>query len=201
MLLCTTLIAGCSHLREQVSTEPDGWQLQQERNGTIDAWYISGRLGVKTEQQNGSLDIFWNQQGERYQIRLIAPFGQGAYFIYGEAGKVTIVDAKGGRHTSDNADELFAAYLGVRLPLSSLQHWLRGLPAAAPQRLQWDEAGMLYIVEQLGWRVEMARYAEASGYMLPYAFYLSRADQPELSVQLRLGQWQLHELPALEPAL
>jgi len=63
--------------------------------------------------------------------------------------------------------------------------------------LTWDEQGNLYIVEQDGWRVEMARYHELDGMKLPQAFYLSRSDQPELMIKLLLSQWRLSDLPAL----
>ena len=199
IVLCTyALTAACGHVPDKTSQQPAGWALQQASNSAIDSWYVEGRLGVQTRLQGGSLDVFWNQQGEHYQIRLIAPMGQGAFFINGDAHSVTLTNADGTTHTSDSADDLFSQSLGVKLPLASLRHWLRGLPDAGSHELQWDELGRLNIVEQLGWRVEMTRYRATAEHTLPHAFYLSRADQPELMVRLLLRNWQLEDLPALE---
>lgn len=191
-------LSACGHVHDKTSQAPASWATQQSRNSSIDGWYLQGRLGVQTEKQGGSLDVFWNQQGEHYQIRLIAPMGQGAYFIQGDTRRVRLTHADGSISTSDNADELFRQSLGVRLPLASLHYWLRGLPAEGDTRLQWDEQGQLNIVEQLGWRVEMTRYRPEAEFNLPHAFYLSRADQPELMVRLLLRSWQFQDLPALE---
>ena len=200
MLLWLASLASCGHVHDKTSQPPAGWVSQQAANSALDSWYIQGRLGVQTEKQGGSLDVFWNQQGERYQLRLIAPMGQGAFFIEGDAQQVSLTNADGSIHSSDNPDALFSQSLGVSLPLASLHDWLRGLPAREDKRLQWNELGQLYIVEQNGWRVEITRYRDQAGYQLPHAFYLSRADQPDLMVRLLLRSWQLQDLPALEAA-
>jgi hypothetical protein len=36
----------------------------------------------------------------------------------------------------------------------------------------------------------MGRYKAVADYELPYAFYLEREDQPELSVRLLVREWQ-----------
>jgi outer membrane lipoprotein LolB len=198
-VLCLGLLAGCSHLREQSADAPAGWTEQRAKHSALDSWYVQGRLGVQTAHQGGSLDVYWNQQGEHYQIRLLAPMGQGAFLITGDASAVRLQRASGETQTANNADQLFADSLGVSLPLKSLQHWLRGLPASAAAQLQWDVLGNLYIIKEDGWRVEMARYHRQQALNLPHQFYLSRADQPELMIKLVLSSWQLTDLPALAP--
>jgi outer membrane lipoprotein LolB len=193
------VLTACGHVQEKTFQVPDDWESQQAHNGTIDSWYIQGRLGVQAEHQGGSLDVFWNQQGEHYQVRLIAPMGQGAFFVDGDQRRVTLTNADGITQTSSSADQLFSQSLGVSLPLASLQRWLRGLPAEGDASLQWNDQGQLNIVEQGGWRVEMSRYRPEADFNLPHAFYLSRADQPELMVRLLLRSWQLRDLPPLEP--
>lgn len=197
-LICPLVLIACSHLREQAAETPAGWDARQAKYRQIDSWYVQGRLGVQTEHQGGSLDLFWNQQGDRYQIRLVAPMGQGAFFITGDSHAVTLRNAQGEIRTSDSADALFSESLGISLPFKNLQYWLRGLSAETDKDLKWDEQGNLYLLDHRGWRVEMARYSQQAGFSLPHAFYLSRADRPELSVRLLLGTWKLSDLPVLE---
>jgi outer membrane lipoprotein LolB len=199
LLFCLALLTACGHLRERSAEAPDGWTEQAAKQAALTSWYVQGRLGVQSAHQGGSFDVFWNQQGERYQIRLIAAMGQGAFLITGDNQSVSLQDANGDIQTASTADQLFTDSLGVDLPLENLHSWLRGLPAAGDSRLRWDQQGNLYIVEQGGWRVEMARYRNVDDLKLPQTFYLSRADQPELQIRLLLAQWQLNDLPALTP--
>lgn len=191
------LLSACGHLREQSSATPPGWAEQAAKQRAISAWYVEGRLGVQTATQGGSLDVFWNQQGQPYQIRLIAPLGQGAFLVTGDADSASLQTINGEIRSAASADQLFADSLGVKLPLASLRSWLRGLPAAGDSELRWDEQGHLYIIEQDGWRVELARYQKQDDLILPHAFYLTRRDQPELMIRLLLRSWQLRDLPAL----
>lgn len=198
VLLALTLGA-CGHLRERSDKAPADWPERAARLASIDSWYVQGRLGVRSTDQGGSLDVLWNQQAGHYQMRLLAPMGQGAFFIDGDARGVSLLGADGELRTAASAQQLFAETLGVSLPLTSLQRWLRGLPGADAHELQWDAEGHLYILQEQGWRVEITRYQKVDGIELPHAFFLSRADQPELMIRLILRSWQLRDLPAFEP--
>jgi outer membrane lipoprotein LolB len=196
-ILGFVVLSACSHLREHSAEVPAGWKQQLARQSALTSWYVQGRLGVQTEYQAGSFDVFWNQQNARYQIRLIAPMGQGAFQVDGDAQFVRLRSANGEVRIAPSAEELFKDSLGVGLPLKSLQSWLRGIPAPGDRQLQWDKQGNLYLLKHGEWRVELARYHKQGGLKLPQAFYLSRADQPELSIRLLLRKWQLTDLPAL----
>ena len=147
---------------------------------------------MQTEFEGGSFDVFWQQLADVYEIRLIAPMGQGAVHIAGDNGGVTISLADGQTEYSQDADELFAAMTGLSLPVNGLQDWLRGMPIQGEeiQNISWNEHGQLYKLEQRGWRVEMGRYKAIASYDLPHAFYLEREDSPELSVRLLVREWQ-----------
>lgn len=198
VLLCLSVLAACSHVREHQTNFPANWDENLQQKSAVHSWYVQGRLGVQTEESGGSLDVFWNQQYDNYQIRLIAPLGKGAYFISGGEHEVSLTDARGEEYISHDPDDLFAKSLGVRLPLTSLQQWLKGLPDKADTNLQWDDQGSLSRLEQDGWKVELARYSKVGMQMLPHAFYLTRDDQPELMVRLLLRSWQLDNLPDLK---
>jgi len=196
-ILGFVVLGACSHLREHSTNVPVGWSQQLARQSTLTSWYVQGRLGVQTANQAGSFDVFWNQQNARYQIRLIAPMDQGAFLVDGDAHVVRLRSSSGEVRIAPTAEQLFKDSLGVGLPLESLQSWLRGVPAAGDRQLQWDKQGNLYLLKHGEWRVEMTHYRKLNGLKLPQAFYLSRADQPDLSIRLLLRKWQLADLPAL----
>ena len=190
-LLISTL-ASCATVSEQVFESPADWDSRQQHNQQLTHWSIKARLGVQSETDGGSFDVFWQQRADAYNVRLVAPMGQGAVLINGNDDGVTISLADGSTEYSEHANELFTAMTGLPLPVEGLQDWLRGMPMRGEETgtISWNEQAQLYKLEQSGWRVEMSRYKTVAEYELPHAFYLEREDQPELSVRLLVREWQ-----------
>jgi outer membrane lipoprotein LolB len=187
-----SILASCASVSEQVLDRPADWEARLQQHQQIEDWTIKARLGVQSETDGGSFDVFWQQVADAYEIRLIAPMGQGAVLINGDNSGVTIRLADGQTAFSHDADALFSSMTGLSLPVNGLQDWLRGMPIPGEeiQNISWNEQGQLYKLEQRGWRVEMGRYKAVADYELPHAFYLEREDQPELSVRLLVREWQ-----------
>ena len=191
-LILAVLLASCASLSEQVLQQPADWEQRLAHHKHIDSWTIKARLGIQTEYEGGSFDVYWQQLLDAYDIRLIAPLGQGAVQITGDSAGVTIDLANGQSEYSEDAEALFASMTGMSLPVGGLQDWLRGMPIEGVkiQRASWNELGQLYKLEQSGWRIEMNRYKTVAGFELPHAFYLEREDRPELSVRLLVREWK-----------
>ena len=187
-----SILASCASVSEQVFESPADWEQRLQQNQQLTDWTIKARLGVQTETEGGSFDVFWQQVADIYELRLVAPMGQGAVHINGDDGGVTISLADGRTEYSQDADQLFTAMTGLALPVQGLQDWLRGMPiqGEAIHNISWNEHGQLYRLEQNGWRVEMNRYKAIADYELPHAFYLEREDRPELSVRLLVREWR-----------
>jgi outer membrane lipoprotein LolB len=187
-----SILSSCASISEQVLDRPADWEARLQRHQQINDWTIKARLGVQSETEGGSFDVFWQQLDDAYDIRLIAPMGQGAVLINGDNAGVTISLADGQTEYSHDADALFKSMTGLSLPVNGLQDWLRGMPiqGEAIQNISWNEHGQLYKFEQRGWRVEMNRYRLVADYELPHAFYLEREDRPDLSVRLLVREWQ-----------
>jgi outer membrane lipoprotein LolB len=182
----------CSYLPKATSQSPDNWLQTVAQRQQLSSWKLTGRLGMQTENNGGSLDLFWNQNDDVYKIRLIAAMGQGTILIQGNAHGVMLRTSEGEAY-ADNADELLADSLGVSVPLSGLHDWLRGVPAVdrPVQKQLWDEQGQLHKLVQDGWNIEMSAYKKVGKHNLPHAFYLDRDDQPELEMRLLIRQWTL----------
>ena len=186
-----SILASCASITEQVLDRPEDWEARLQQHRQIEDWTIRARLGVQSETDGGSFDVFWQQVADAYEIRLIAPMGQGAVLINGDSNGVKISLADGRTEYSNDADELFSSMTGLSLPVNGLQDWLRGMPVQGEeiQYISWNEPGQLYKLEQRGWQVEMGRYKAVADYELPHAFYLEREDRPELSVRLLVREW------------
>lgn len=186
-----SILASCASITEQVMDRPQDWEARLQQHQQIEDWTIRARLGVQSETDGGSFDVFWQQVADAYEIRLIAPMGQGAVLINGDSNGVKISLADGRTEYSNDADALFLSMTGLSLPVNGLQDWLRGMPIQGEeiQYISWNDLGQLYKFEQRGWQVEMNRYKTVADYELPHAFYLEREDQPELSVRLLVREW------------
>ncbi len=187
------LLTACATAPEHVSDQPPDWLQRLQHNRQISDWAIKGKLGVQTATEGGSFDLFWQQRDASYEIRLIAPLGQGAVYIQGNADGVTIRTHDGREEFAEDADALFISMTGLSLPVTGMQDWLRGTPIQGNsiESISWNEHGQLYKLKQRGWNIEMNRYKPTGKNELPHAFYLGRDDQPELSVRLLVRQWEL----------
>jgi outer membrane lipoprotein LolB len=190
--MLVALLASCASISEQIKHQPADWNARLEHHNQISEWTIKARLGVQTETEGGSFDVFWQQSADVYDIRLVAPMGQGAVLIKGDREGVTISLADGRTEFDTDAEALFASMTGLSLPVNGLQDWLRGMPIQGEKihKPRWNENGQLYKFEQRGWRVEMNRYRQVADYELPHAFYLEREDRPDLSVRMLVREWQ-----------
>lgn len=190
------LLAGCAGLTSRESLEGEGspalWQSHKQQIGSLDAWQISGKVGIRAAQDSGSGTLFWLQRQDYYDIRLSGPLGRGAARLTGRPGDSQLEVANQGRYQAASPEQLLQQQLGLNLPVSHLLWWIRGLPAPdSRSRLTLDRDSRLAQLSQDGWQVEYLRYAEQDGYWLPERLKLSGHD---LQVTLVIKDWQPRQL-------
>lgn len=195
LLLAVYLITSCSSLPEVVSVQPEAWHDIIQQKNKIKSWDVKGRLGIQTEQDGGVFDFFWDQNKEDYTIRLIAPLGQGAFYIEGDSKQVSVRNSKGIKQDSSNPETLFKEHIGIDLSVGNLRAWMLGIPDVhlSVESLLWNEKGQLYKLEQAGWKIEMLRYQKVEDTVLPHFIVLQRDDRPELIVRLIIRRWTLND--------
>jgi outer membrane lipoprotein LolB len=169
---------------------PAGWEASKAQREKISQWELRGRLSVQTQHDGGVMDLVWRQFDDVYSIHLIAPLGAGSYMIEGNADYAVIRYPDGERQTVEDIDSVFEKVLEVKLPVSALKDWVRGLPAhkLPVDKIVWNDKGLINRLYQSGWNVEMTRYT--GGHLLmPHAIYLGHLKQSDIDVRLILNQW------------
>ena len=121
---------------------------------------LSGRLALRVEASPGqpsrsfSADFDLRGDAERGTLRLTGALGATLAEVRWQPDSAELTDAQGTR-AFDTLEAMSQALFGEALPLGALTDWLRGRPwagaASAP-------AGRGF--EQLGWRVDLASFAE-----------------------------------------
>ena len=138
-------LAGCSAL----APRPDG-----------PADTLAGRLSLRIDgQPQRSISAGFELSGTpaQGQLLLSGPLGTTAARARWSAGQAVLSSA--GRDTPfADLDSLAAAALGESLPMAALFDWLRGRAwPGAPASARGDRTAGF---EQLGWQVNLARWAE-----------------------------------------
>lgn len=190
------LLAGCAGLTSHEALEGEGspalWQSHKQQIGSLDAWQISGKVGIRAPQDSGSGTLFWLQRQDYYDIRLSGPLGRGAARLTGRPGDSQLEVANQGRYQAASPEQLLQQQLGLNLPVSHLLWWIRGLPAPdSRSRLTLDRDSRLAQLSQDGWQVDYLRYTEQGGYWLPERLKLSGHD---LHITLVIKDWQPRQL-------
>jgi outer membrane lipoprotein LolB len=160
-------------------------------------WAISGKLGIKTEQESHSTLLNWNQQDDRYHIYVTTPIGTSVAQINNDGHAVELVLSKTEKYQSNSLDELLWKQLGWSLPADHLFYWVRGLPApAAVDSYQVDAQFHLIKLTQSGWSISYTDYMNVRGYALPKKMVITH---PDLKLTLLISEWRISDV-ALPPS-
>lgn len=190
------LLTGCAGLISHESVEGQGnqaaWEAHKEQLSALDAWQISGKIGIRAPKDSGSATLFWLQRQDYFDIRLSGPLGGGAARLTGRPGEVLLEVANKGRYKAESPEALLQQQLRMNLPVSHLLWWVRGLPAPdTKSNVTLDTESHLSRLTQDGWQVEYLSYVEQNGYWLPERIKLHGQD---LQVTIVVKDWQPRQL-------
>jgi outer membrane lipoprotein LolB len=193
LALLVLLVPGCATLPPESEPSADGRRLFRDREVEIESlsnWTFNGRVSVKADDEGWTARIRWDQKGERYDIRVVAPFGQGTFLITGSPGAVVLTDRDGVTHSAAAPEQLLDRELGWTLPLTGLLYWVRGItdPEAAIDHMLLDDEARLRDLQQSGWRISVLDYRPVERLQLPARMFML---SDRLEVRLAIQQWRL----------
>lgn len=191
LILTSVLLSAC----QSTPQLPDNIKQQQKALARLSSWQAEGKIAINMRGERQSASFDWQQQRNNYVIHLFGPFGQGATWLKRTSRSVTLENAETGTRRANTAEELMEQTLGWQVPVSNLQHWIRGLaaPTPKPSRLINDETGLIATLEQEGWLVDYVRYENHEGWALPGKL---TAKRDGIEVTIVVKRWQLASAPA-----
>lgn len=143
---------------------------REQQLAAIAQWSFDGKLGIRSPSDSGSVYIDWQQNKRLYNIAMVGPLGQGGGKVVNDGRKVRLERAGYPTRKAATAEALLTKELGLQVPVSLLQYWVRGLPAPNAQRapeLVRDERGLLLQQRQAGWVVDYSDYRIYDGMAMP----------------------------------
>lgn len=183
------LVAACSPLQQQPSPSQPNWAAHQQQLSELREWYIVGKLGIRTQEQSNSARFNWQQQQQQFDIRVTNLLGQNLATLIGTPNQARLDIAGKDRYVTSQPELFLRQQLGWSLPVSMLNHWIKGIPAPDSQaNYQLNERGLLQNLSQAGWQVSFSRYQSLESHTLPSKIRLQQGD---IALTLLIKRWNL----------
>ena len=163
---------------------------------SADFW-IKGKLGVVYGDRAFSANFVWAQRGNRFDIELWGPLGQGRTRLRGVGRQLEVIDGQGGVLAAGRREALMVERLGWSFPVDLFLDWVNGRPApGAPVRNRTsDSQNRLTGFEQSGWQVRYGRFQPFPAGPMPGRV---TAQQPGSRVNLAISE-RLIQSPTAAP--
>ena len=189
-------LSACSSLQQPPvpATAIIDWAAHQQQLSELTRWTIFGKLGIRSPEQSNSARFNWQQQNQQFDIQISNLLGQTVASLISQNDEVLIDIAGEGRFITTNPEQLLRDELGWTLPVSILEHWVKGIPApglAANQQL--NNQGLLETLHQAGWQINFSRYQTLDSHTLPGKI---RLQQGNITLTLLIKDWALNTGPA-----
>lgn len=191
LLLCLlVVVAGCARISPAPGPSDGGAAATHDaRVGGLRDWQLAGRIAIQREDQGFSADLRWRQQGETYDLRVMAPLNGGTFALQGDTEGVIMITPKGERYAASDPEILMRQHLGWSIALGGARYWVRGLPragAAVTQPLR-DGRGRYTDFAQDGWRISILDYVEQGDASLPRRLFMAN---DRFEVRLAITRWE-----------
>lgn len=166
----------------------------------LQAFALAGRFSVRQEGKNYPGRLHWRHDGDRDELLLSSPFGQGLAEIVSDAGGARLATSDGSSYTAETADELLQSILAYPLPLSKLLDWLRGHHPDGGD-LARDSLGRPLSLRHEDWRIDY-EYDSDDPQALPGRLFVEH--ESGFALRLRIEEWQMwptalpNRLPAVD---
>lgn len=153
LLFCTVIgvnlvISACQTLPTSNTTTTQQQTAQQFK--------ITGKIGVRTPQQNGSAFYGWTQIGDQFAIDLTGALGIGQTSIRGKVGDVTLTSSKTGTIQAESPEELLYKATGWEAPITYLISWINAEPANKNAEIKKDSQGRIENIREGGWSATLS---------------------------------------------
>ena len=162
------LLSSCSLTSTQPPSKATGGQFGHSDVSQMGNWQLRGKLGFKTDSAGGSANIQWMQRKDDYQISLRGPFSTGSATIVGDQQMAEL--KTGDQVFRQPPEQLLFRLTGLSIPVTQLQHWLKGLPMPEGPKataIEHNADGTIARFTQDQWQISLSNYQQTNAGKLP----------------------------------
>lgn len=197
--LIIVLQAACSNSSYiQKSKDIASWKQIRAEMEAVQQWDIKGKISIRSGEQLYTADMYWQQQKQVLNMRLVAPFSQAVtQFSGSDQQGYQVMTEQGELFDVDSPETVTESAFGVTLPFYELKSWVKGLPNRdfPVWKAEFNNENRLQTFEQSGWHVKILKYKNVSGKLLPSKLFLTRLNENmaenKVDVRLILRRWTL----------
>lgn len=194
LAVAVLLLSACTavNTKQGEVANQSAYQARVAQIAAVKDWSLSGRLSLDDGEDGGSGKLHWQVSPTSSSLDFFAAMGRGAWHLEsGEAGAL-MRDAKG-VYTAPDVETLVQQQLGWPVPVEALQWWARGLiaPGKVAER-EIDSQGLLVSLQQFGWVINIGRYDEFDGQLLPVRL---DARHDNYRVKMAISEWRTPSQP------
>ena len=152
-------------------------------------WTIKAKLGIRTEEESGSVSLIWQQRGDSYTIRVRAPLGSGSAVITGNREQITIERPGKPIVYSHNPQSLIEQTFGWSLPINVFKFWIWGTnaPEHIIEAVTYSPSGTISSLQQLEWQLSYSRHKIFNQWLLPSKI---KAQHNNTQLILAIREWK-----------
>ncbi|MFU9138682.1 lipoprotein insertase outer membrane protein LolB [Erwinia tasmaniensis] len=191
--LASVLLAACSVNKPQgpgQSITSPQWQQHQQSVEKITHYQTRGAFAYLSDSQKVYARFNWQQTApDRYRLLLTNPLGSTELQLDAQGSVVQLVDNKGKRYVSNDAEKMISQLTGMDIPLNSLRQWILGLPGDSTDYALDDQ----YRLRQVNysrngqkWTVTYQGYDNKLAPTLPSNLELQEGNQ---RIKLKMDSW------------
>lgn len=163
---------------------------RQKRLYAIRDWDIIGSFSIKHNNKVDMASFTWQKNNNNYLINIHGPMNIGSTNLIGTQDKVILQQTSGKQLEATTAEKLLQHQLGLFLPVTNLNYWIRGLPSPNPTRqLHYDDKNRIHDMEQQNWQIIYNSYATFDNIDLPTKIYLNTQ---QLQIKIVIKQWRIN---------
>ena len=170
VLTVSAAVGGCA-VAPVARAPADGLEALAVRQAQVTQsppWQVEARIALTDGRESWQAALLWRQGGDRFELQMRGPFGQGGGVMKGDGRSVRLRLRDGRQAVGDDAGTLLARLLGWTIPVAELRYWIRGVPATTPyEQLRWNREGEIESFRQAGWSLHFSQYRLFENQRLP----------------------------------
>ncbi len=180
-------IAGCATQRGVDLPELSDWETRTRILAGMDDWEFKGRISVSAGDDGFHGSLRYSQNDDDFSATLSGPLGFGTIRIEGDGRQVTVIDKNGEKWMLTDPEVDLQVMYGWTIPVASLRYWALGIPDPSELAFtEFNEDGQLASLEQGNWFVNITRYRDGGGQLMPRVLSAVSGDN---TVKLAIYNW------------
>jgi len=186
-LAAVLLVAGCAAPKSALLPDISAWDSRTTVLASLESWEFSGRIGVRTGDDGFNGKLRYAQRNEGFEATVSGPLGIGTVRLEGDDHSIVLTDKDGVRTELQDAELELRYRYGWTIPVASLRYWALGIPdPAEPAATALNDNGQLETLTQRNWSVNISRYGDGGGQLMPSRL---TAENYDTRVRLVIDHW------------